>query len=140
MGTPYKQGYSAELDLHNRLWDKDFVVMRAYKSLGPFDLMAACEGFRPLLIEVKYYKAMTLEVNSKVNLKVLKRLKKTVNINKLQYIAKKVDAYPIIAFKIKGRGYQFYRLDYNVGTFVRFKELGSGIRSVLKLPPNYSSQ
>ena len=139
MATACEKGYSAENDLHNRLLDKEFVVMRAYKSKGPFDLMAACKGFRPLLIEVKNYKAMNDEPNGKVNKKVIKRLKQTVNIRKLYEISQMTDSFPLIAFKIIRKGYLFYRLDYDVGHMVKFKELGSGLRDVLRLPPKFTS-
>lgn len=136
MGTKYEQGYTAENDLHNRLLDEEFVVMRAYKSKGPFDLLAACKGLRPLLIEVKYYKAMTGDYEHKEDRKIIKRIKKTVNIQKLQQIAEMVDAYPLLAFKIKRKGFLFHRLDIDKYYLIPYRQF-QRVRYPLLIAPNF---
>ena len=133
MVTPYARGYTAENDLHNRLIDIDYEVMRAYKSKGPYDLMAYTKGLRPLLIEVKYYSNMTATSDSDINDKTIKRLLKKVNSTKLIARAKSVDAYPLFAFKIKGKGYLWYRLDNNKRKFMPYKKLGDLLYRFLKL-------
>jgi hypothetical protein len=88
-----------------------------------------------LLIEVKYYKAMIYELKNKENAKVLKRLMKKVNTGLLIREAKKVDAYPLLAFKIRRKGYLFYRLDRNIEMLVAYK--GFNLDKVLDLPPKF---
>jgi hypothetical protein len=133
--TAYKIGYSAENDLFNRMLDIDFIGRRSYKSQGPFDLMMIGKKYRPLLIEVKYYKQMIYELKNKENAKVLKRLMKKVNTSLLIREAKKVDAYPLLAFKIRRKGYLFYRLDRNIEMLVAYK--GFNLDRVLDLPPKF---
>ncbi len=127
--TPYKIGYGAEHDLHNRLLRLDFLVMRAHKSQGPYDLLGVLKGYRPLLMEVKYYKV--------VNDKVIANLRKKVNTNKLIELARMTDSYPLLVFKLKRLGFMFYRLDTNVYHTIKFKDLRKGIKKVLTLPPKF---
>ena len=129
MVTQYEIGRGAEFDLLNRLVNVGYIGKRAYKSQGPYDLMMICKGLRPLLIEVKYYRV--------VNDKVIERLKKKVNTTKLIQIAKQVDSYPLLAFKLRRKGYLFYRLDTNVYHTVKYKELEKGLSDFLKLPPKF---
>lgn len=135
MTSAYKIGYSAENDLFNRMLDIDFIGRRSYKSQGPFDLMMIGKKYRPLLIEVKYYKNMIYEIKNKDNLKVINRLKKKVNTGLLIREAEKVDAYPLLAFKIRRKGYLFYRLDRNIELLVAYK--GFNLDKVLDLPPKF---
>ena len=132
--SAYITGRGAEFDLRERLIDIGFIGMRAYKSLGPFDLMMFTgDTVRPLLIEVKYYK--------EVNDKVISRIKKRVNTTKLIQIAKQVNAYPLLAFKLRRKGYLFYRLDIDESYTIKYKDFRKGIRStVLNLPPNFKHQ
>jgi hypothetical protein len=133
--TPYAQGYSAEADLYNRLVDIGYEGKRAYKSQGPYDLLMYTKGFRPLLIEVKYYKAMTDKPDSDINSKNIKRLLKKQNTTKLTAKALSTDSYPLFAFKIKGKGYLFYRIDTGERFFTTYKLLETKIKKVLsKLP------
>lgn len=137
--TPYKIGYGAENDLHNRLLGLDFEVMRAYKSKGPYDLMAYTNGLRPLLIEVKYYKAMTATPDSDINNKAIKKLLKKQNSIKLIARAKSVDSYPLFAFKIKGKGYLFYRLDNDERKFMPYSKMNDLLYRFLKLQNPFDS-
>ena len=140
MVTPYARGYSAEADLFNRLVDIGFEGKRAFKSQGAYDLMMFTGGYRPLLIEVKYYSIMTAEPNSVINDKSIKRLLKKVNTTKLIDRARRVDAYPLFAFKIKGKGYLFYRLDNDTRKFIPYKKLKDLLWGFLKKKPFNLSQ
>lgn len=133
--TPYKQGYGAENELNNRLIELGYEVMRAYKSKGPYDLMAYCDKYRPLLIEVKYYKAMIANPDSDINNKSIKRLLKKENTKKLTARALSSNAYPLFAFKIKGKGYLFYRIDSGERFFIAYNNLEMLLPRVLKREP-----
>lgn len=133
--TPYKQGYGFENELHNKLIELGYEVMRAYKSKGPYDLMAYCDKYRPLLIEAKYYKAMTPTPNSDINNKSIKRLLKKQNTTKLTARALASNAYPLFAFKIKGKGYLFYRIDTGERFFDVYKNLNKLLSKVLSRIP-----
>ena len=135
MVTPYAKGYGAENDLFNRLVEIGFEGKRAYKSQGAYDLMMFTGGFRPLLIEVKYYSSMTNIITNKENVKNIERLKKKVNTTKLIARAKSVDAYPLFAFKIKGKGYLFYRLDNDTQKFIPYKKLKELLWGFLRKKP-----
>lgn len=124
MVTPYARGYSAENDLFNRLKDLGYEGKRAFKSQGCYDLLMFTEGLRPLLIEVKYYK--------NVDDKVIAKLKQKVNSKKLLAMAKSVDAYPLFAFKIKGKGYWFVRLDTGHQLVTPFKKMGKDLKEFLE--------
>lgn len=127
MVTPYAQGYSAENELNKKLQEFGYEVKRAYKSQGCYDLLAFNDTFRPLLIEVKYYKAMDDKPTSKVNQKALLTLLKKANSKKLLLVAKTTNAYPIIAFKIKGKGWLLYRMDLDRLRFFKYKDLKRGL-------------
>ncbi|MDR4491358.1 MAG: hypothetical protein R2685_10735 [Candidatus Nitrosocosmicus sp.] len=131
MRTAYALGYQAENDLYNKLLMIGFIGRRSYKSQGPFDLMMFRDTYRPLLIEVKYYK--------EVNDKVIGRLKKKVNTTKLIQIAQSVQAYPLLAFKMRRLGYLFYRLDIDESYMIKYKDFRKEIAcKVLNLPPSFS--
>lgn len=135
MVTPYAQGYSAENDLFNRMLRAGYEGKRAYKSQGPYDLMMFNDTYRPLLIEVKYYKAMTATSNSVINDKTIKMILKKPNSSKLYARALSCNAYPLLAFKIKGKGFLFYRIDTNDRFFVPFAKLKEGLKKVLSRLP-----
>ena len=135
MVTPYAQGYSAENDLFNRMLKAGYEGKRAFKSQGSYDLMMFNETYRPLLIEVKYYKAMTSEPDTEVNNRTIKMILKKPNSSKLYARALSCNAYPLLAFKIKGKGFLFYRIDTNDRFFVPFKKLKEGLKKVLSRLP-----
>ncbi len=133
MVTPYAQGYSAENELNKKLQEFGYEVKRAYKSQGCYDLLAFNDTFRPLLIEVKYYKAMNEIPTSKVNQKALLTLLKKANSKKLFITAKTTNAYPLFAFKIKGKGWLLYRMDLDMLRFYKYKDLKYGLKSILQV-------
>ena len=132
MVTPYAQGYSAENELNNKLKEFGYEVKRAYKSQGCYDLLAFNDTFRPLLIEVKYYKAMNEIPTSKVNQKALLTLLKKMNSKKLVMTAQATKAYPLIMFKIKGKGWLIYRMDTDMLRFFKYKDLKRGLITTLR--------
>ena len=136
--TPYEIGRGAEFDLLNKLFNIGYIGKRAYKSQGPYDLMVFRDRYRPLLIEVKYYKGMNDNIDSKENTRAINRLKKLVNTRKLMQIAKQVQAYPLLAFKIRRKGYLFHRLDTEESYMIKYKNLEKELApKVLNLPPKF---
>lgn len=97
------KGRSAEYDFLDFLLKQDFIGLRSYASKGYRDLLMVKRGYRPLLIEVKYY--------TKVDNKVINQLRKKVNTHKLMENAMLADCYPLLVFKIKRKGWLIYRLD-----------------------------